>query len=687
MASMALVPYRISPNFVIAPRVVVTSLRYLKKNYFMDMHSVLAYKNALQVYSNKAWTRILDQINFSLSCQSQKLSNIDQALQYLEDILFKKKSVNMLTCAAMSRENKLSTRHNSSNESYILQHNADLILRLPTIDIASLKINMNPIENFCLDSNKICINSQESLEFFENSSYNFNDLKEIWKKLEEAVCISNFGTIPSVFFKPQSSIYNSSVVYNSVPTAVCDEFIEISFNLVNTLKVDLILKDCILLWKFNKQNLNEKEKNSQISSDQEKSQILDCAEAKSIDQILIPCKSEKLIRLLIKPREQNGNLCILGIKYKLASDNGSIKLGEQLEGKQLFEFKEKRNNNIKKNMRPKAISVQNSLNFKIVKKMPLLQVNVDNLPQRMFCNQIHKINICLMNLSEDTSIGNIKISIHKSSKSNALFKNSNLRASNDFGVKFENVDKEIIQNLSSITIKPKQEVMLDLWIQTNDVCEKNFFNFLIAYQESNEESMVSLPTSKYRTIRFRLMIENVSMIYENQIRMMNPLHDSCFIGNIEINCRRPLDEMSICNIFSITETVNSNTTDNKKFESLHLNLFNNDTSSHQNLNNVNDIIENFSENRYKYICENNCLVLYFLIMIRKKEEKFFILKDVEFSIKTINKPLIPDQDFNKRIHMNATQHEKLISYCSKITRYETLTQQALNNLFDIFVKI
>lgn len=50
----------------------------------------------------------------------------------------------------------------------------------------------------------------------------------------------------------------------------------------------------------------------------------------------------------------------------------------------------------------------------------------------MFCNQIHKIKVFLINISDDSPIGNIKLGIKKSDRSNVVFKKSNLEISSLF---------------------------------------------------------------------------------------------------------------------------------------------------------------------------------------------------------------------------------------------------------------
>lgn len=303
-------------------------------------------------------------------------------MKFLEDILFKKNS-DILSIPEVSSENKISCRHDSSNEKLILtkfiefsntinlNHNVSTIIRLPAINSSTIKINLNPIENFQNHSNVICINNQESFEFFHNNYSDFSGLKDIWKKLEEAVCVSNFGNLPSIFFKPQMSFFDSSNAFKNIPTAFCNEFIEISFKLVNVLKINLTLKDCVLLWRFEKQKM--KENKILLSNNDDNDENFDCVETRSIDQILIASKSEKIIRLLIKPKESDGNLFVLGMKYKLGINNNddSAKSYQHIMLKQFFEFKDK-TLNTKKNFN----NVGKSINFKIVRKMPLLQVCV-----------------------------------------------------------------------------------------------------------------------------------------------------------------------------------------------------------------------------------------------------------------------------------------------------------------------
>lgn len=58
----------------------------------------------------------------------------------------------------------------------------------------------------------------------------------------------------------------------------------------------------------------------------------------------------------------------------------------------------------------------------------------------MFCNQIHKIKFFLMNLSQDSSISNIKVAINKSVNSNIKFIKSKWASGNKFYNVFKILD-------------------------------------------------------------------------------------------------------------------------------------------------------------------------------------------------------------------------------------------------------
>lgn len=331
----------------------------------------------MQIYSNKGWTKILDRINYSLSIQNYNLDNIDDAIKYLEEIL-SRKYVDKLISSKIDRKKKYD-QNDSSFDFLVLKNLIDFsdslkldnnfgIDQLPRIDSESLKISLNPMENFDIKPNSICLNIEENLELLQNKYNDWfenNSLKKIWKKLERIIFISNFGNLPSIFFKPQTSVYDISNINNIKPQIFSNEFIEISFKAINYLNIDLILKDCVLLWRFVQQNTSEENENSVISNDN--NQNLDFVETKSIDQILIPSKNKKRIRLLIRPKKQTGNLFILGIKYELGINNEA-----KFCGKQFFKFQET-HNNISNKIHCKTKSFEYA-NFKVVKKMPLLQV-------------------------------------------------------------------------------------------------------------------------------------------------------------------------------------------------------------------------------------------------------------------------------------------------------------------------
>lgn len=309
------------------------------------------------------------------------MDNTHDALIFLEDII-SRKYADKLKNSKIFLENKKKDQYNSTNDYLILKNlidfanklnlknNVGIINQIPKINSDSLRINLNPVENFSLKSNTICINIQENLELLQNKYDDLNRLKQIWKKLEQIIFVSNFGTLPSMFFKSQTSVFNNPTIYNIIPEVFCNEFIEISFEIINHLSIDLILKDCGLLWKFVAQNPSEENVKFQISNDNH--QNLNFVEEKSIDKILIQSNSQKIIRLLIRPKKPNGYLYIRGIKYELGIIDVS-KSSSEFFGKQFFEFKVLEKNYNKK-MQSKTDFLEKYINLKVVRKMPLLQV-------------------------------------------------------------------------------------------------------------------------------------------------------------------------------------------------------------------------------------------------------------------------------------------------------------------------
>ncbi|CAF0762410.1 unnamed protein product [Brachionus calyciflorus] len=576
-------------------------------------HSLRAYGHALQVYANKSWFKILDQINYTMSRQNYYLKNYNTALNNIQDIIFKKVSlINQHKTPNTKRPLPKSHREqfilvDSSNEMNILKdffnyHNivyserskANHLndrpdIQIPMIISESIRVNLNPRENF---------NQSQEDEFILNYRNIYLEKcrtkeRDIWQKLEEKLFIANYGTQPPLTFKSRPSFHDKSTDNKQMPNVVVDEFVEVVFQVKNNLKIDLIMRECVLLWKFIDQN-PIKEEGSKINQYLEISNELDddlndrnrisnYAEATSIPEIKLSSNSVKEVSLLIKPKKDHGHLHILGIKYKFKPNNVSVQentdrqhsfskyFSNQIIGKQIFEIRGKRLNNNQQNMRSIVYETDNRLNLKIIRKMPLLKVTAKNIPEIMFANQIYRVIILIKNLSSENSIKNIKIACNDSGLMFLSF-NTKMNHTNTENSLLNNVDSkthvteqeklftnqskdESIYSLENLVLKTNDTYELEMWIKTGKQIGE-FSNYIIFSYESDCTDINQIPHAsipKNRTIRFMFSVRVVESISSAKLKLIDTTNNSNLLASIEITSNNnSIKSLNIIELISIS---------------------------------------------------------------------------------------------------------------------------------------
>jgi hypothetical protein len=459
-------------------------------------HSIRVYKHALDIYENRNWHKAQDHLNFVMSRLNYNLKNLTNSLEHLKQIQFKKilsqkassyqsqqqplslgnSAINSLTKTLVEFTNEtnilkdfilynntlLNTMNANKNNSS--SENANLpVLAVPLIDCANIKVNLAPTADSCIlkYGQVLCLNDDcsdylyEPLSFVEkellsslnntttsstaissllNNSKKRNELKEMWLRFEQALYTSAYRCTIPLMFKPSISFFDANTDNKQMPKVVVDEPVVVMFELRNNLKVNLIIKDATLLWRFiDSQNNNETTSNDNLNINDEESlkNIIECSKLKELN--LLPLETYK-IRFSFVPRRSQGQLTVLGLKYRLGlssfsttnTSSVSISTGSStanqtasiattslmqmaygisnpvfennmdnisnskenslskstmadeftmLTGKQLFEIKGMRLNNNQQAMRTIVYDVDNRLNFKIMNKSPLLQVS------------------------------------------------------------------------------------------------------------------------------------------------------------------------------------------------------------------------------------------------------------------------------------------------------------------------
>lgn len=356
------------------------------------------YKHAIEIYDNKSWFKVLDQINYTMSRQNYNLKNLTDALVNIENILVKK-----LPQKPHKHHHHHSKCHTNliefSNElnvlrDFIIYHNLlnsenkqnNLpIIPLPIIDYDYIIVNLNPADYSNLKYGFVLANNQTITNCFEeqiSSKTNKFDQKrlylecrDMWQKFEENLYLNAYRTSIPILFKPNLNLLNKYTDNKQMPKLVIDEWASVDFEVKNSLKINLVLSDCTLLWKF----VDQSNDNQEITNESEiGDSFVECSSIKEI--LLAPFKEYKL-RLLFKPKKPHGHLHILGIKYKFSLE--SIWSGQSEEagitkhfvnGKHLFEIRGPRLNNTQQAMRSVVYDTDNRLNLKTINKTALLQV-------------------------------------------------------------------------------------------------------------------------------------------------------------------------------------------------------------------------------------------------------------------------------------------------------------------------
>jgi hypothetical protein len=347
----------------------------------------------------------------------------------------------------------------------------------------------------------------------------------MWLKFEQALYSLSFR----VLFKPHLTYFDQTTDNKQMPKVIVNETLAIMFDIRNHLKINLIITDVTLLWKYESDDSTTIVTN-ELTNDQ--NNIVECSSLKELN--LAAYETYKL-RLHLVPKLSNGNLTVLGIKYRLglasllnnSSESSSLSSNSQetnfttLFGKQLFELKGPRLNNNPANMRSVVYDIDQRLSFKILNQMPLLQIEMNKLPTKMYCDQFVKVKLYFINLNNNNkSIGNIKIASNgiamsriyfceTNKKTNKLLKLNELKAINktefnkfkettttDYKPVSSLAEIDLIHSLDDVKIESNQHYELDMWIRGPSQPGEHKFYFMFYYQEVGD-NINTLNTIKY----------------------------------------------------------------------------------------------------------------------------------------------------------------------------------------------
>lgn len=376
----------------------------------------------MEIYNHKSWFKAQDQINFIMGRLNYGLRNVVEALDHVESVIVKKISAHNRLITSTVTSTSTSHHHKPHNQSnliefsnetnilkdFILFHNSlgkitntkkSLpVLSLPIIEPTSVTTNLNPIDSSqTLQYGCILANNENSLELMQQESgaaasgdqskskYS-PELKEMWQKFEETLHVKAFGSLP-MLFKPQIIVFNKHTDNKHMPKVVVDEWLSVTFEIKNPLRIAVSMYDITLLWKFIEQGHTESNEPSEVSNEQlddATNNIDGLVECSKIVELTLKSFESYRLRLRLKAKKPHGHLHILGIKYRFSLDNvkpaqlQQNELNDTIVCKQMFDLKGPRLNNNPQNMRSIVYDVDNRLNLKIINKTPLMQVVYSN---------------------------------------------------------------------------------------------------------------------------------------------------------------------------------------------------------------------------------------------------------------------------------------------------------------------
>jgi len=366
-----------------------------------------------------------------------------------------------------------------------------------------------------------------------------------------------------------------------MPKVVVNETVAVMFELRNNLKINLLLNDATLLWKY--VDSNGEVTNEVVSGEDTFGDIVECSTLNELN--LAPSETYK-IRFSLIPKRCGGQLSILGLSYRLSSSIEASN-NSSLIGKQLFEIRGPRLNNNKSAMSSVVYDVDNRLNLKIMNKSAQLQVEMDSVPETMLCNQLERIGVYFINLCDEVPIGNIRIASNGIGMSRVCFSPATLLdnervlkldeiESSEFKFKkaaaaepnaanvnnsFRNEpiklnyshkhhnDSDINSNanslasgmqnvysLENVVVEPKGCYQLDMWIRAPETDGEHKFYFMVFYEDYIPDKKINLVTHlKYRTIRYELTINTQKSISNTNLNIINSQVDSNLLLNFELS--------------------------------------------------------------------------------------------------------------------------------------------------------
>ena len=419
-------------------------------------------------------------MNYLISRLNLSIGNVESALKYIENILKIKRELFDVYMV----EQYLYCLNNFKNN----DPNSIPILLLPTFNSEETILNLTPhySANSSLESNQK-----------ENNS-------EMWNRFEKELYQTNNKSALSAL-SYQRPIF-TRFTDNSIHPIVCknDKMI-ISVEVMNPIASMIFLKKLHLLWELSYENETHKIHYNNESNVESNNYIT----IDTINEVKIESLEKRKIDFLIQPNIE-GHIKITGLEYILElpvfRSNEITKYHQKFSesnyktfGKQLLEIKGSRT--VTSTAQRFLNNIDNRLNIKILSKLPLLEVKIENCSDNMLCDELICANLFVRNIS-DLPIKNLTVA---SDYKNYLIFDDVTEAEGNGSPRVKKFYKKALcdSNLNSKkridlihkfkkTIEPFEMFMCKIWIQAPNHENVSKVNFMFYYENANENVHKSL---------------------------------------------------------------------------------------------------------------------------------------------------------------------------------------------------
>lgn len=432
-------------------------------------HSLRCYKQAHQVYDGKEWDLSMDHIHYTIGRQGNNLQQYVEAVESFSHLLTGSSKQTAQQQAVFLKEYLTILGNKLENEG----QSTLPVLPVPKINISSIKVLVGPTPPLTTPGKVPAMGF--NLDAVENKAA---ELK--WHKLEEMLVTEANNGVATLLFKPMITLYKSSDLLKiNCVTAIVNEPIQISIELINLLQTVLHLKDIYLDWDFAEgKRDNEEEGNLRIKTH-------------VTNSIIIEGNSKKDVVLSLTPLI-TGDIVISGICYTLTGSSSNTDNAIFVKGMQPL------------NLNTKGSDMK-ELHVTVVPPAPCLQVTFSELSMEFLTNQVQRVSIDfrntgtvpLKNVYMATSVPHL-ISFSEFHKNSDLQQYEAVYEADIPAVRDKLARKNHITSvpLPNGVLESEHSTTIYLWLKAPDAKGPAVIDLLIYYENIDSKSI-----PKYRLVR------------------------------------------------------------------------------------------------------------------------------------------------------------------------------------------